>query len=54
MKKWQCKLCGYVYDQAKGEPDHGIPPGTDWGDVPDDFYCPECGAGKDDFEMVEI
>ena len=50
MKKYVCSICGYVYDPAKGEPDHGVAPGTPWEDVPDDFECPDCGAGKDAFE----
>ena len=46
--KYEC-VCGYVYDEAKGEPDSGIEPGTKWDDVPDDFTCPVCGLGKDEF-----
>jgi rubredoxin len=47
---WDCLLCGYSYDPAIGSPDHGIAPGTPWNDVPADFLCPECGAGKADFD----
>jgi len=54
MKTYICVICGHVYDEAKGAPDEGIPPGTAWADVPDDWLCPDCGAGKQDFEMVEI
>ena len=54
MKKWECVVCGFIYDEAEGLPDEGIAPGTAWGDVPDDWVCPDCGVGKDDFEMVEI
>jgi rubredoxin len=54
MKVYQCIVCGYVYDEAKGDPEHGIAPGTVWADVPDSFECPECGANKSDFDMVEI
>jgi len=54
MKKWECIVCGWIYDEAKGWPEDGIPPGTKWEDVPDDWLCPECGVGKEDFEMVEI
>jgi rubredoxin len=54
MKKWQCIVCGLIYDEAEGWPDDGIEPGTVWDDVPDDWMCPECGVGKEDFEMVEI
>ena len=47
--KYICNLCGYVYDEAAGDPDNGIAPGTKWEDVPADWVCPLCGAGKDDF-----
>ena len=50
MKKYVCSICGYVYDEAKGDPDNGIAPGTKWEDRPDDFVCPLCGADKDVFE----
>lgn len=51
---WQCQLCGFVYDEAAGMPDEGIPPGTPWDKVPDSWTCPDCGAVKSDFVMVEI
>ena len=54
MKKYMCVVCGYVYDEETGSPDEGIAPGTAWDDVPETWVCPECGATKDDFEMVEI
>jgi len=54
MKKWQCIVCGFTYDEALGLPDEGIPAGTSWADVPDSWNCPDCGVGKADFEMVEI
>lgn len=54
MKKWQCVVCGFIYDEAEGWPDDGIAPGTAWQDVPEDWLCPDCGVGKEDFEMVEI
>jgi rubredoxin len=54
FKSWVCIICGWVYDEETGAPDEGIAPGTRWEDVPDYWICPECGAGKDDFEMVEI
>ena len=53
MKKYVCTICGFVYDEAKGLPDEGIAPGTKWEDVPDDFVCPDCGVGKDMFEVQE-
>ena len=52
-KSWMCVLCGYVYNEELGDPDHGLVPGTLWADVPDDWECPDCGASKSDFEMVE-
>jgi rubredoxin len=54
MKKYMCLICGFIYDEEKGWPDDGIPPGTAWEEVPATWTCPECGAAKDDFEMVEI
>ncbi|HHJ38424.1 MAG: rubredoxin [Methylothermaceae bacteria B42] len=52
-KKYVCVVCGYIYDEAEGDPEDGIPPGTRWEDVPDDWVCPDCGATKDDFELLE-
>ena len=54
MKKYECMMCGYIYDEALGDPDEGIAPGTVWEDIPEDWSCPDCGASKEDFEMVEI
>lgn len=54
MKRYMCLLCGFIYDEEKGCPEEGIAPGTLWVDIPEDWACPECGAQKDDFEMVEI
>ncbi len=54
MRQWQCIVCGFIYDEAEGLPEEGIVPGTSWDDIADDWRCPDCGAGKDDFEMVEI
>lgn len=54
MKVWECLVCGWLYDEAKGWPEDGIAPGTAWEDVPEDWLCPECGVGKEDFEMVEV
>lgn len=53
-KSWLCIICGWVYDEEKGAPDDGIAPGTRWEDVPEYWVCPDCGCGKDDFEMIEI
>nr|WP_321794975.1 rubredoxin [Caballeronia sp. J97] len=54
FKVWQCVLCGFIYDEAEGIPEDGIPAGTRWEDVPADWLCPECSVGKSDFEMVEV
>jgi len=54
MKAYMCVVCGFVYEEDKGWPQEGIPPGTRWEDVPENWKCPECGAAKSDFEMVEI
>jgi rubredoxin len=54
MKRYQCIVCGFIYDEAEGCESEGILPGTRWRDVPDDWVCPECGVAKEDFEMVEI
>ena len=51
--KYVCDICGYIYDPEAGEPDSGIAPGTAWEDVPDDFVCPLCGVGKEEFAPVE-
>lgn len=53
-RTWMCLLCGFIYDEAQGRPEEGIPPGTAWKDVPPNWTCPECGARKEDFEMVAI
>ena len=54
MKMWMCMNCGWVYEQGLGDPLSDIPPGTAWDDIPDDWRCPDCGAAKSDFDMVEI
>lgn len=51
---WMCLICGWIYDEAEGAPEHGIAPGTKWADVPMNWTCPECDARKEDFEMVQI
>ena len=53
-KTWMCLICGWIYDESTGDPDHGIAPGTAWADVPLNWVCPECGARKEDFEMVRL
>jgi rubredoxin len=52
MQKWQCTVCGYVYDPEQGDPDNGINPGTPFEDLPEDWVCPVCGASKDQFEKM--
>jgi len=52
MDKWECLVCGYIYDPEVGDPDNGIKPGTPFEALPDDWICPDCGAGKDMFEKV--
>ena len=54
VKTYMCLICGFVYEEAKGRPDEGIPPGTGWKDVPISWQCPDCGATKGDFDMVEV
>ncbi|AOZ04610.1 rubredoxin [Cupriavidus malaysiensis] len=54
MTVWQCRICGFVYDEAAGMPEHGIVAGTPWQAVPESWSCPECGVRKGDFEMVEM
>ncbi|NLW60737.1 MAG: rubredoxin [Firmicutes bacterium] len=53
MAKYSCAFCDFVYDEAAGYPDDGIAPGTKWEDVPEDWTCPVCGVGKEEFELVE-
>jgi rubredoxin-NAD+ reductase len=53
MKKYTCALCSHSYDEVEGDPGSGIAPGTKWEDVPDEWMCPDCGAGKEDYFEVE-
>lgn len=53
MKKYVCDVCGYIYDPAEGGPDTGVQPQTAFEDLAEDWVCPICGAGKDDFSVVE-
>ena len=48
-----CTSCGFIYDPDEGDPDGGVPPGTSFDDIPDDWFCPVCGARKSDFEPYE-
>ncbi len=51
--KYKCIMCGYIYDPVVGDTENGVEPGTEFADLPEDWVCPECGAGKDQFEPVE-
>ena len=51
--KWMCESCGFIYDPADGDPDGGIPPGTAFEDIPETWFCPVCGARKQDFTPYE-
>ncbi|MEW5250102.1 FAD-dependent oxidoreductase [Microbulbifer sp. 2201CG32-9] len=51
---WECQICGWIYDEAKGWPEDGIAPGTRWEDIPEDWSCPQCGAAKQDFRMIQL
>ncbi len=53
MQKYTCDVCGYVYDPAQGDPDNGVPAGTAFDEVPDDWTCPICGAAKDEFSPTD-
>lgn len=53
MKKYICDVCGWIYDEEEGDPDSGLAPGTKFEDIPDDWECPECGVGKEDFSLIE-
>jgi len=50
--RWRCRVCGYVYDPRDGDPENGVPAGTSFADLPEDWVCPVCGAGKDAFEHL--
>jgi len=53
-RTYMCVICGFIYDEAKGLPEEGIPPGTRWEDIPETWQCPDCNMGKADFEMVAL
>jgi rubredoxin len=52
MEKWECTACGYIYDPEKGDPEHGINPGTPFEDLPEGWVCPQCGVGKEFFQKM--
>lgn len=53
MRKWQCRFCGHIYDESIGDPDTGVPAGTRFEDLPESWYCPDCSAGKEDYDLVD-
>jgi rubredoxin len=53
MKKYQCQICGYIYDPAQGDPDNGVPPGTPFEKLPTEWVCPICGATQDQFTPMD-
>ncbi len=54
MRRWECQVCGFVYDEAEGLPEEGIAPGTRWEVIPEDWVCPDCGTAKSEFEMIAL
>ncbi|MEM2896217.1 MAG: rubredoxin [Candidatus Bathyarchaeia archaeon] len=53
MARWECSVCGYIYDEEKGDPKSGVLPNTEFKDLPEDWRCPLCGAEKTQFERIE-
>ena len=53
MSKWECRVCGYIYDPANGDPDNGVNAGTAFENLPEDWVCPSCGANKDLFDKLD-
>ena len=54
FQQWVCNVCAWIYDEAVGDPDHDLPPGTRMADIPDTWYCPECGVTKADFTLLDF
>lgn len=54
FRTYICQVCGWLYDESKGDADEGFAPGTRWDDIPPNWVCPDCGARKEDFELVEV
>ena len=50
-RKYECVICGFIYDEAEGLPEDGFPPGTRWEDIPEDWECPDCGISKSEFDL---
>ena len=53
MKKYECQVCSYIYDPEIGDKENGVASGTSFEDLPDDWVCPDCGEGKEEFEAIE-
>lgn len=53
MQKYECQVCGYIYDSEVGDVENEIPSGTAFEDLPEDWTCPDCGVGKEEFEALE-
>jgi rubredoxin len=53
VAKYECIICGHIYDEAQGDPENGVAPGTRWADVPESWLCPECGVSKADFVLLD-
>jgi rubredoxin len=53
FRKYECVICGFIYDEAEGLPDDGFPPGTRFEDLPEEWECPDCGISKSDFDLLE-
>ena len=53
-QRWECTICGFIYNEARGLPEEGIPPGTAWEEIPDDWQCPDCGVSKGEFDMMPL
>jgi rubredoxin len=53
-RSWMCVVCGFIYNEEEGLLEEGIPPGTRWDEIPEDWVCPDCGVTKADFEMIEV
>ncbi len=52
FNRYLCVVCGFIYDEELGDPDSNLQAGTRWADIPEDWVCPDCGASKDDFELI--
>ena len=52
MAQYKCTVCNWIYDESKGSPDDGFPPGTPFSDLPNEGTCPLCKSGKDKFELI--